>query len=99
MELRNAEEEKEIEQKEESIEEPAAPVKKKQWIITQLLKNWKFLLIYGLSQIASTVYSVFIRFTKLGLGAMTAYGLSLLTCYILESCLGWNKFSRGKLRF
>lgn len=63
-------------------------------IFSQLIRNKSFLLIYGLTQIGSIWYSIFIRFTNIGFGVMCAYGISLLVSYLLEVHFGWCKISK-----
>lgn len=68
-------------------------------IFNQLIKNKTFLLIYGLTQIGSIWYSIFIRYTNIGFGVMCAYGISLLVSYLLELGFGWTKLSKCKIYF
>lgn len=77
-------------------EETEREKKKPEPLIIQLLKNFKFILYYGLQQIGSGAFSVFIRFTSLGLGFMLANGSFMLTSYTIEATTGTLKVTRCK---
>jgi energy-converting hydrogenase Eha subunit C len=58
--------------------------KKGESLILKLLKNWKFLFIFGLNQIGSIMFVVFIRYVEMAKGSTIANGISLLVSYLIE---------------
>ena len=70
---------------------------KEQSMLVQLILNWKFLIIYGINQIGSLMFSVFVGFIDLGLASLVANGVNFLTTYVIEAGLGLNKVSICKL--
>lgn len=62
----------------------------------QLITNWKFLIIYGLNQLGSLVFQLFIGFVDLGIGSLVANGVSLVINYAVECLLGLKKASKCK---
>lgn len=67
--------------------------KKGESLILHLLKNWKFLVIFGLNQIGSVMFVFFIRFVEMAKGSTIANGISLLVSYLIELYYGMVKVS------
>ena len=71
--------------------------KKGESLIWHLLKNWKFLIIFGLNQIGSIMFVVFIRYVEMAKGSTIANGISLLVSYLIELYYGMVKISKKGL--
>ena len=67
--------------------------KKGESLILHLLKNWKFLIIFGLNQIGSVMFVYFIRYVEMAKGSTIANGISLLVSYLIELYYGMVKVS------
>lgn len=67
--------------------------KKGESLILHLLRNWKFLVIFGLNQIGSLMFVYFIRCVEMAKGSTIANGISLLVSYVIELYYGMVKVS------
>jgi hypothetical protein len=67
--------------------------KKGESLILHLLKNWKFLIIFGFNQIGSVMYVFFIWYVEMAKGSTIANGISLLVSYLIELYYGMVKIS------
>jgi hypothetical protein len=58
-----------------------------------LIKNFKFLMFYGLNQLGSILFYFFLTFTNLAIGSLIANGVTFFTSYLCEIYIGTKKVS------
>ncbi len=62
-------------------------------VITRLVYNWRFLLYFGLNQLGSLLFQIFIGYVNLGVGSVVSNGMALFVAYLIEVLIGVNKIT------